>query len=38
VFRVVVKKKLSEKGFYKRDTVDGISEVIMKENLEETNN
>lgn len=34
VFRVVVKKKLCEKGFYKWEAVDGISEVIMKENLE----
>lgn len=34
VFRVVVKKKLCEKGFYKWAAVNGISEVIMKENLE----
>lgn len=34
VFRVVVKKKLCAKGFYKWDAVDGISEVIMKEDLE----
>ena len=38
VFRVVVKKKLCEKGFYKWDAVEDILEVIMKKGLEKTNN
>jgi len=38
VFRVIVKKKLSEKGFYKWDDINGVLEVIKKEDLEGVKN
>jgi len=38
VFRVVVKRKLCEKGFYEWDITDDVLEVIMKENLEGVKN